>query len=148
MQTGTPSPPFCQLLCLYPCCWNWWWMSQNALFAATQDPVPPGRMPQGLHKAPDQSLSCSHPSSSQLCGPAPAHLTFSSRSGAFLGISWQGGSAGLSSVCLGNSEQQKWSKYFQASGSSQSNTPGKEKDILIRIIIIVFSFVLSTEIPG
>lgn len=54
----------------------------------------------------------------------------------------------LSSVCLGNSEQQKWSKYFQASGSSQSNTPGREKDILIRIIIIVFSFVLSTEIPG
>lgn len=79
---------------------------------------------------------------------SPCLFHLFSLSGALTEISRWWKSAVISRVCLGNSERQKWSKYFQSSGSSQSNTPGKEKDILIRIIIIVFFFILSTEIPG
>lgn len=142
MQTEHPAL-LSELLCLCPCCENQWWMSQNA-----QDLVPPCRMLQGLHKAPDPELfgGCPHSHLAALSAlwscPHTSQLLLSVRSifGNFSTV--------LSSVCLGNSDQQQWSKHFQASGSSQSNTPGKEKDILIRIIIIVFSFILSTEIPG
>lgn len=152
MWTGASSPAFCQLQCLHLPCGNWWWMSQNVLLLLRRIPSLPAGVPRGLHKASRPIafwwLLCSHPTSTQLCSSAPVLFIFSSLSVALTGISRWWSYAVISSVCLGNSERQKWSKYFQASGSSQSDTPGKEKDILIRIIIIVFSFVLSTEIPG